>query len=902
MSTRGRKIGIICMFILIAAGIYLSMQRTLNQSIQPDEQRQIFYYAAGLFLALMTLWAALLSGNIIKRIIFFLILVACAVMLVIFCIDTPEQRHMDSGLYFFWNIVACFILIAYFSSGTVWQRRLARWAVAGMVLTTLVTTIWQLLLPAMAAASSSGMVSNLDKVIILSLITRAIAISIFLLVGAFIFWRTPQEQVAQLFLMFNIAFISLLRIGDLPPGARNTVKQTIIRFLDFPFYALSVGSIACLTCLFFHFFLIFPDRKPILDKYPILSYLLYLPGLWFIIDFNFQIYRNETFALTRFSLAFFCVYILLGIFSVAHSYFSAQQRRVRKQVKFVFLSIIASFAIVIGGGLWAVRNIGGDWSFGTFYATLGLIPIAFGYAIVKHRAMSVNLIIRRSLIYTVVSIIAGSLWIAIYYGLFQYAFSVKENRGIIALALALGVGFVMPRLEGSVQTFIDRTFYKEKYDYQLAISEFASALTSIIELDTLVELSVARVCETMHVLTGCLLLVEENANVLKAISYFDERNSSEPRKIVDSRGIAEMEWLTFASKGTFAGVLLNKGGPMTIEEIERHYKNGALIDDEMQKIIRFDAELCVPIISKELLIGVMLLGSKRSEDAYSREDAFLLSTLASQAAITIENTKLYAAKVERDLIKQELENARKIQQAILPESAPEVDGLDIASYFQPAMEVGGDYYDYVIMSPKQLGLAVGDVSGHGLDAGLMVSMAKSCLYTTTKTVSAVEDIMDMMNDMVCEVRERLLMTFSFSVINVEQNNLVIANAGHPFPYHLSNGELKSIEAGAYPLGVKRDAKYPSQSVDVSPGDILIYYSDGIVEAVNPQNELLGFERFEHILQNLGSHARDNHSAEQIRDLIMDNVHNFCGDVPFEDDVTLIVVRCTGKKAEGILRN
>jgi len=323
-----------------------------------------------------------------------------------------------------------------------------------------------------------------------------------------------------------------------------------------------------------------------------------------------------------------------------------------------------------------------------------------------------------------------------------------------------------------------------------------------------------------------------------------------------------------------------------IEDIEVQYKSGLLSDDEMHKLVRFDAEFCVPIVAKESLVGILLLGSKLSEDAYSRDDSRLLSTLASQAAIAIENTKLYAEKAEQDRIKGELENARRIQRAILPDSTPQVEGLDVSFFFKPAAEVGGDYYDYVTLSEKQFGIAVGDVSGHGLDAGLMVSMAKSCLYTTTKMVKVIEEVMKMMNDMVCDVRDRLLMTFSFSVIDMEKDTLFIANAGHPFPYHLTvSGELSVIEAGAYPLGVRKDIEYPVNSMALRTGDVLVYYSDGIVEAENRNSEQLGFERFESIIKD-----SRNDSAQAICGRIMEQVNNFCGGTPFVDDVTLIVVK------------
>ena len=961
-----QNIGIICLFIALIVGVLLFTNRTLDQVGKLSNERgQVIYLTLGLFFFLSTVLAALLPQDFIKRIAFAIIAAFSFIALLVFLLDKTGKRYFDNGLYFSWNIILCLALIIYFSSRDVWRRRLARLAIATLVLMTLVTSIWQLLLPGVinpysgmvlqwdekektahvtdvdaipsfetSPAERSGLqrgdiikeingvkvaqdfkgakqkwqenrkighkvtclverdgemiekeilCAHLPISAILVFTSRSLAIFIFLLLGAFVFWRAPQEATARLFLMFSIAFISIMKIGDLPPGSPDITSRAWFRVLDFPFSVLTIASMACFGPFFLHFFLVFPRRKAVLDKYGELSYLLYLPGILLVINFAFQIYRRES-VLSRTGVVIWILYLLLGLVSMAHSYLSAQQRRIQRQIRFVFLSIVVSFVIVVAGGIWAIKTLDVDWASGTFYAALGVIPIAFAYAIIRHRAMNINLLIRGSLIYSIVSIIVAGLWLLIYYGIIQFALSITANKELIALFLTVGVVFVIPRLEGGVRTLIDRTFFRDRYDYQLTLREFSKALTSIIDLKTLIELGVEQVCESMHIRTGCLLLKEEEGNLLKPVSLYKEY--TEPRQITKLEGLSQVSWLNFAIDGSLATLLMSKGSPMRIEDIEVQYKSGLLSDDEIEKLIRFDAEFCVPIMAKEALVGMLILGSKLSEDAYSRDDSRLLSTLASQAAISIENTKLYAEKAEQDRIKGELENARRIQRAILPDSIPQVEGLDVSFFFKPAAEVGGDYYDYVTLSEKQFGIAVGDVSGHGLDAGLMVSMAKSCLYTTTKMVKVIEEVMKMMNDMVCDVRDRLLMTFLFSVIDMEKDTLFIANAGHPFPYQLTAaGELRTIEAGAYPLGVRKDIEYPVNSMTLGKGDVLVYYSDGIVETENRNSEQLGFEQFESIIKN-----SRNDSAQEICGRIMEQVNNFCEGVPFVDDVTLIVVK------------
>ena len=143
--------------------------------------------------------------------------------------------------------------------------------------------------------------------------------------------------------------------------------------------------------------------------------------------------------------------------------------------------------------------------------------------------------------------------------------------------------------------------------------------------------------------------------------------------------------------------------------------------------------------------------------------------------------------------------------------------------------------------------------------------------------------------MVCQVRARLLMTFAFSVIDRGNARLILANAGHPFPYHLhASGDLTCLEAGAYPLGVRTDVVYPCQQIPLERGDLIVFYSDGIVEANNPQGKQVGFERFEAILK-----SAPRTTAVACRDHILWELRQFCQNIPFVDDVTLIVARYLG---------
>lgn len=273
-------------------------------------------------------------------------------------------------------------------------------------------------------------------------------------------------------------------------------------------------------------------------------------------------------------------------------------------------------------------------------------------------------------------------------------------------------------------------------------------------------------------------------------------------------------------------------------------------------------------------------------EVHSNDEISVLADSFNHMADEVK--KMMASIAERERMQRELEVAKIIQMAILPDRVPPYPNLSIATYWQPAKELGGDYYDFIPISERALGIAIGDVSGHGVAAGILASMAKSCLFTQSNRSATVEEVMFAMNNMVFEVfRKKLLMTFLYSVIDLENFELTLANAGHLSPYHFrtASSELRAIEEPAYPLGVRKNLQYTAQRVSLEADDTLVLYSDGVVEAVNSEAEQFGFERLECLLQRHGTC-----STGELKEHILRAVDTFCNGQPRTDDTTLIVIK------------
>jgi len=243
---------------------------------------------------------------------------------------------------------------------------------------------------------------------------------------------------------------------------------------------------------------------------------------------------------------------------------------------------------------------------------------------------------------------------------------------------------------------------------------------------------------------------------------------------------------------------------------------------------------------------------------------------------------------ERERQRVELETARRIQSSILPELPPRLAGVDLAHAYLPASEVGGDFYDVLALEDGRLAVAVGDVAGHGVSSGLVMSMAKSALAVQVTFDPEVESVFRTMNRTVYQTaRKRLLATFCYALLDPVRRELLYASAGHLYPYRITAaGKVEALESTGYPLGVRRSLEVEPRLARLDAGDALFLFSDGLVEArAEGSDDLFGFERLE---ESLGRHAGG--SVEALRDGVLADVGAFTKGMEREDDVTVVVLR------------
>jgi sigma-B regulation protein RsbU (phosphoserine phosphatase) len=278
--------------------------------------------------------------------------------------------------------------------------------------------------------------------------------------------------------------------------------------------------------------------------------------------------------------------------------------------------------------------------------------------------------------------------------------------------------------------------------------------------------------------------------------------------------------------------------------------------------------------------------------AFTAEHERMLVTLGSYVAIALENARLYedARESERRL-RNELDTAREIQRQLLPTGAREVPGLDLAAAYVPARTLGGDFYDFLPYGEGRLGFALGDVSGKGTAAALYGSLA----IGTVREI--VVDHRREPADMLALLNKRLLgarldsrfIAMLFAIYDAPTRRLTLANAGGPYPLLVRDGVVRAIRLEGVPLGLLPDIEYDEITVDLTPGDVVLFASDGILESENAAQEEFGSARLEALLAGLSPQDSASGIAEQI--LVATDLHSGVGTAP-HDDRTLLVLRVT----------
>jgi len=241
---------------------------------------------------------------------------------------------------------------------------------------------------------------------------------------------------------------------------------------------------------------------------------------------------------------------------------------------------------------------------------------------------------------------------------------------------------------------------------------------------------------------------------------------------------------------------------------------------------------------------------------------------------------------ERERVAQELSLARSIQQASLPKEVPTLEGWQISPYYQPAREVGGDFYDFFELVDGRLGIVVGDATSKGVPAALVMASARSMLRAVAQTSNSPGEVLRRANDpLVTDIPANMFVTCFYSILDPKSATLSYANAGHDLPYvRRGGGGAEELRARGMPLGLMPGMSYEEKQTILEAGESALFYSDGLVEAHDPKGEMFGFPRLRALIAEHGE-------ERSLGDFLMEELYSFVGEGwEQEDDITLLTLR------------
>lgn len=298
------------------------------------------------------------------------------------------------------------------------------------------------------------------------------------------------------------------------------------------------------------------------------------------------------------------------------------------------------------------------------------------------------------------------------------------------------------------------------------------------------------------------------------------------------------------------------------------------------------SELVVPIILEDRTIGAINLESDR-EAAFDQQQAELVSAFASQAAVSIERARMHEKMLSAHKLEEQLHIAREIQRSFLPRTNPPIIGYDLCGKNIPSFEVGGDYYDFIRIVESQFGIAIGDVSGKGIPASLIMASFRASLIAEIRNNYAIRTICKKVNNLLCEsVQPGNFVTAVYGVLDSKNHVFTFVNCGHCLPILLrADGDVEYLREGGPLLGVTPDAEYEERPVYINAGDIIFLYTDGISEVFDSDNKELDLDQLTEVI-------RENRekSAAEILDAVYRAVTRFAAPQHVYDDLTMILVK------------
>jgi len=654
------------------------------------------------------------------------------------------------------------------------------------------------------------------------------------------------------------------------------------------------------------FSLVFPTEHPILTTNSRIKYLIFIPHVFHILLVTLfadtgklvdllQVQSNvaffgwitERFAffvsfiaalldfLVRLHLQTFAainlIYIIIALILLYRGLRTVTNKRLKTQTLIVIWGIQSALGLYMIAYL--LPNLSGIYLSTNLQVGMAIAALAIGngsviYAIIRYQFLDVRLIVRQSVVYTITSaIIVGSylLIISQFTKILQNIIG-RETPLLPAAFIILALIFFQP-IMNQVDNFLKKFFIKGKVDIRFIADEIAHEISSILDPEKL-KASIVRILREEMLIEKVRLCLKSGDT--QQFILLTQENDPSPE-------------MTFSQDDPLFQDLITRNRPALLDEFRGTDVKSHVVEDLEQ----YGYQMIVPLINRGQMQGFIALSNKISGYSYNYEDITTLNILSNQLVIAMANARLYQESLEKQRLEEELSLARQIQKDLLPKELPVGRDFEFAAYSEPSRYVGGDFYDFLHTKRNNLGIVVADVSGKGMPAALMVSQIQAMLRSEVRNTDSIIRILQNVNYLMSTTTSaEKFVTLFYAEYDPEKQIMHYANAGHNYPIVInSKGEHAFLIEGGLLMGAFKEATYKSDSLKLSPGDLVFFYTDGINEAFSPEGEQFGEERLLELITSIRGL-----SAQEIADRVVKEVVDFSSTEIPQDDMTVVAFK------------
>jgi serine phosphatase RsbU (regulator of sigma subunit) len=717
---------------------------------------------------------------------------------------------------------------------------------------------------------------------------------LFFALGVFVVSRRPDDSAVQVFYVLCILFMEFF-VCRLRPSSYY--------WIDYVVQIAGTLALFLLPAVFLHFFLLFPEKKTFhfadrapgqapaptflaalqrfLNGSPLLLAILYsLPPILYVVQmltYESRSGRRLFFGVPTLNWIILADYLFLGLLALGHSAWKSTDRTARRPILVLLLGTVAGIVPFVVFAVFFPSLFREDRYLLWGVVPMALIPLTFAYAIVRFRLFDVQVIVRKSLVYAVLTAVVTGL----------YALAVVAGNALVSTvssatvfsspAFAFGFGLVVvllfDPLRRRMQSVVDRVFFRDRADFQTALLDMSRSVVSQLERPKLRELLTSRTADLLRLERLELLLPRPEDGAF-----------TDPA--AEAAGIHPLPMGAVLPQR-----LVERGAPVRLADAD----DGGL-DLSSRRFVEAQRArgigVVLPLATHGKLLGLLAVGRKRSEEELSREDLDHLLTIANQGALGLEAAGLHEELTRRAEVERDLDIARDIQASLFPRELPRLAGIEFFGVSRPARVVGGDFYDFLDVDGNadgRLALVIGDVSGKSIPASLLMVAAKEIVHARAMADPDPATVFRDSNKRLYEIKRRMFVSLSYFLLDPRALALSYSVAGQPTPLLVRPGTGTAAEIPApsarLPLGAFRDTRYDAASLYLSRGDLLLFYTDGLNEAMSAEMTPYGDERLK---ASLVRHSR--RALPDLADELLEDVRQFTHGAEQYDDITFVLMR------------